>query len=397
MEMRMEMEKMMMKMKNFVVLGLVCAVVAGGVARGAEPNSEHVKNLTELLAIPSVSTNKEQNDRATAWMKDFLEKQGVWCAVETWPEDGRKILYAATRPGLKNPDYTIVTHLDVVDAPPEQFKPKLVGSRIYARGACDTKGAAYAAALILARLNGKASIGCVFSANEEIGGSTTGYMVDKGYGVPGKMVFVFDGGGSRHVIKSACKGCAYYKVTATGKSGHASRPKDCDNPIYKLARAALKIEAEYPFEKKGEWGNVAAVTIIGGGDSQNRIPEEASMTVNVRFVEEGGLEKERALIERITGLKTEFIRGTPAAVSRTDDPEFIRLKEYIARKRPEKPVEIARGNGANDSRYFPQFGKPMVGIGEILTHGAHADDEWIDVGTIDPQVDFVCAFLMNAE
>jgi hypothetical protein len=37
------------------------------------------------------------------------------------------MLYAATRPGLKKPDYTLVTHLDVVDVPAEQFKAKLVG------------------------------------------------------------------------------------------------------------------------------------------------------------------------------------------------------------------------------------------------------------------------------
>ena len=82
-------------------------------------------------------------------MQAFLEKRGVWCAVERWPKDGRKVLYAATRPGLKNPDYTIVTHLDVVDAPAGQFAPRLDGSKLYARGACDTKSLAYAAAKIL--------------------------------------------------------------------------------------------------------------------------------------------------------------------------------------------------------------------------------------------------------
>ena len=361
----------------------------------AAPNPEYVRDLTELLSIPSVSTDKAENDRAMEWMQAFLEKRGVWCAVENWPEDGRKVLYAATRPGLKNPDYTIVTHLDVVDGPAEQFKPKLVGSRLYGRGACDTKCVAYAAAKILERLNGKASVGCIFSANEELGGPSTGYMVGLGYGVPGKMVFVFDGGGAGNTINSACKGCAYYRITAFGKSGHASRPENCDNPFYKLARAALKIEAEYPFQKKGEWGNVAAVTIVHGGDSQNRIPESAEMTVNVRFTEDGGLEKERELLARLTGLKTELIRGTPAAVSNVNDPEFLRLKDFLAKRRPEKPVKITRSSGANDSRYFPQFGKPMVGVGGIATHGAHSDDEWIDLNTIDPHVDFMCDYLMG--
>ena len=44
-------------------------------------------------------------------------------------------------------------------APPEQFRPELKGTRIYARGADDTKVVALAAAQILARLNGRASVG----------------------------------------------------------------------------------------------------------------------------------------------------------------------------------------------------------------------------------------------
>ena len=371
---------------------IVCAFL-GITSAVAAPDPDYVRDLTELLSIPSVSDNKAENDRAIDWMQAFLERRGVWCAVEQWPGDGRKVLYAATSPGLKTPDYTIVTHLDVVDAPTEQFKPRLEGSRLYARGASDTKGVAYAAAKILERLNGQASVGCIFSSNEEVGGSTTGHMVGLGYGVPGKMVFVFDCGGKTNNVKTACKGCAYYRITAYGKSGHASRPQNCDNPFYKLARAALKIESEYPFQKPGEWGNVAAVTIVRGGDSQNRIPESAEMTVNVRFVEDGGLEKERQLLERLTGLKTELIRGTPAAVSNIEDPEFVRLKDFLSMRRPDSPVEIIRSPGANDSRYFPQFGRPMVGVGGIVDGGAHSDKEWIDLDTIGPQVDLMCDFM----
>ncbi len=50
--------------------------------------SQDVALLSELLAIPSVSRDIAQTDRAIAWMKDFLEKRGVWCAVETCPKDG---------------------------------------------------------------------------------------------------------------------------------------------------------------------------------------------------------------------------------------------------------------------------------------------------------------------
>ena len=357
---------------------------------------EAARDLAELLAIPSVSDDAVQVDRAIGWMRDWLEARGVWCAEEKSPEDGRRILYAATRKELKNPDYVLVTHLDVVEAPAAQFVPTRKGTRLFARGANDTKATAYAAARILARLNGKASVGCIFSANEEVGGSTTGHLVKLGYGVPGKMMLVFDGDGQPNVVRTACKGCAYYRVTATGRSGHASCPHEADNPIYRLARAALRIESEYPFQKPGEWGNVAAVTVIRGGDSRNRIPETAEMIVNIRFTEENGLERERAWLERVTGLKTELVRGSPAAVSREDDPEFLRLEAYLRTKRPDVPVKRIRGAGANDSRYFPQFGKPMVAFDGLRGAGSHSDCEYVDLASIAPYVDLVCGFIMES-
>jgi len=119
------------------------------------------------------------------------------------------------------------------------------------------------------------------------------------------------------------------------------------------------------------------------------------MTVNVRFVEEGGLEKERQLLEKITGLKAELIRGTPAAVSRTDDPEFVRLCEFVKARRPEKPLNLRRGSGANDSRYFPQFGKPMVGVGGVSLGNVHGVGEWVDLASLSAQVDFISDFIMG--
>ena len=57
--------------------------------RRAAPDQEYVRDLSELLSIPSVSSDKTANDRAIDRMQAFLEKRGVWCAVERWPEDGR--------------------------------------------------------------------------------------------------------------------------------------------------------------------------------------------------------------------------------------------------------------------------------------------------------------------
>ena len=365
-----------MKSIGLVLLGLfACAQLV------AADLKEDVALLTELLAIPSVSRDVVQTDRAIEWMRTFLERRGVWCAVETCPKDGRKVLYAATRKGLKNPDFTIVTHLDVVDAPAEMFKPRVEGNRLYARGASDTKSQAFCAARILELLNGKASVGCVFSSDEEIGSASTAHMVKLGYGIPGKMVFVLDAAQLRGDIRYACKGNAYYRVTATGRSGHSSLPETCDNALYRLAEAALKIRDKFPFQRPGEWGDVASVTIAQGGDAENRIPGVAEMTVNVRFVEPDGFERHRRTIEEITGLKTEFLRGTMPGIGPGDAPILLRFRDAVKRAYPERSCELTRARAATDARCFAQFGKPLPALG-MNQDGGHSDCEWCETTDI---------------
>ena len=362
------------------------------VSSGSTSGASDVAELSALLAIPSVSADIAQNDRAIDWMRNYLESRGVWCAVERLPADGRKILYAATRRGLKEPDYTIVTHLDVVDAPPEMFRPQVRDGRLFARGACDTKGNAFCAAKALCALNGRASVGCIFASDEEIGGTTTRHMVALGYGVPGKLVVTLDSAGFQPDISCACKGCGYYRVTAVGKSGHSSDPFSCDNPIYKLSEAALRIRDRFPFQKPGEWGDVASVTVVGGGGSANRIPETAEMTVNVRFVEPDGLERHRQTIADVTGLRTELIRGTPPGIGPSDSPELLRFREALKRAYPERSCRLVRSDAANDSRYFTQFGKALPTTGMNCT-GGHTACEWCEIADIVRFTRFLVEFL----
>ena len=379
---------------GFLSIAVAVALLAPAAVADGRLDGD-IAALSELLAIPSVSGDVAANDKAIEWMRGYLEAGGVWCAVETWPVDGRKILYAATRQGLKAPDYTLVTHLDVVAAPKEQFSPRLEGRRLHARGACDTKGNAFCAAKALIALNNSASVGCVFASDEEIGGNTTKHMVALGYGVPGRLVLTLDCTGPTRDIWTACKGNAYYRVTARGKSGHSSCPDKCVNPHYILAEAALRVRDRFPFQKPGEWGNVASVTVVSGGDSQNRIPETAEMTVNVRFVEPDGLERHRKTIADITGLDTELIRGTPPGIGPDDDPELFRLRDVLKAAYPDNPWRFVKMSAATDARYFTQFGKPLPMIGMDCA-GGHSDVEWVNVDDIPRFTAMLVEFLAGS-
>ena len=59
--------------------GVAALALASAMPVGAQaaPKQEYVRDLSELLSIPSVSSNRAENDKAIEWMKAFLEKRGV--------------------------------------------------------------------------------------------------------------------------------------------------------------------------------------------------------------------------------------------------------------------------------------------------------------------------------
>ena len=94
----------------------------------------------KLVAIPSVSANTKEVNRATRFVQDYLVKRGVLCTIETM-DDGREVLYAAVTPGKRH-DFVFAVHLDVV-APgkPSHFTVERKGrTRVEGRGVGDCKG-----------------------------------------------------------------------------------------------------------------------------------------------------------------------------------------------------------------------------------------------------------------
>ena len=172
-----------MKRLAFLIWALHAAAFAG-------LDVDFVKGL---IAIPSESRSIPECNRATAFLKGYLEERGVYCHVERTVE-GREALYASTVPG-KECDYAFVTHIDVVPAQsPEQYEPKIVGDEIYGRGACDTKVNAALIAQVLVELKGEASVGAFFATDEDgcVGSVPTCTMLRNAGYTPRKMVLVGD-------------------------------------------------------------------------------------------------------------------------------------------------------------------------------------------------------------
>ena len=348
----------------------------------------------KLVSIPSASADIAQVGRAQEAMKAHLEARGVSCTMETLPS-GRKVLYASTR-GEKNPDFILSVHLDVVPGNPGQYGLEREGDTVRGRGVRDCKGSCVAVARVLETLNGKASVGAIFGADEEIGGASTRFMVEKGYR-PRKMTIVADGPDWNR-IAYAQKGHVYFQVTARGKGGHSSRPWEADDSITRLARALAKLrdawDTAYPLPED-KWQDVLSVTFFGAdGGAFNRIPDEAKAVLNLRSIRPDSADKAEAFIRSVTGLEVKRLEFCQPFSSDPSHPLAVALRAAVRAHIPGEDIPFARMNAATDARCFHDCGVPVMVVA-IRGGGGHSADEWADLPSIDRLADILVDFLSS--
>ena len=346
--------------------------------------------LKDIVAIPSESAKPERVNEAMAFTRAYLEKRGVPSVTE---RDGeRDVLYASTRPG-KVQDYLLCVHLDVVPAPdPKMYEPRVSGDRLFGRGACDDKGNVAVAVQVLVDLLGKASVGVIFTADEEIGGMTTATMVARGYAAR-RFAIVIDAGAYK--VTFAQKGTSYITVRAVGKGGHSSQPWKLDNPIDKLVDAYARFRAAWPKPTDDHWCDIVSATMLSAGEARNRIPDAAEMTINLRFVSKDGVERICKALEDV-GLEIAQVvtTGVPVA-SDPSAPEIQRLLAAMRAKWPERKPALNKMLAATDARHFVGMGVPIAIVG-AEGGGAHAQSEWISLRCLDEYADLLERFVLDA-
>ena len=343
-----------------------------------------------LLRIPSVTDDIPQVNRAVAAMRAWLEARGLHCATESMP-DGREFLYASVVEGDRTPKLLLNAHLDVVPAAPEQFEPRVEDGNVAARGTSDCKGNALAIATALAALAGSgASVGAIFSSDEEEGGATTGEAVARGYRATGLAVVLDAGPWS---ITYSQKGILSLRLVAKGRGGHASEPWRFDNPIDRLFDGWTRLRAAWPAiaDEEGHWGDSLAATVVRAGAVHNQIPGEASMVANIRFVEPGAIPRIEAFVRETSGLEVEVLSTCEPVVCDADAPALAALREAMA-KAFGREIPMVRMHGATDARHFAGPGAAPVAMIGVEGWRCHDEGEGATLASIRAYADLLVSF-----
>ncbi len=199
-------------------------------------HDRYMKELTEFLAIPSISTNPENRkdmDSAASFVEQQLKSAGMR-NVKQYETKGNPVVYGEWLGAKGKPTVLIYGHYDVQPAEPldlwktDPFKAEIKGGKIFARGSADDKGQVFIHFKVLEAWLKTAgeipvNVKVIIEGEEEIGSTHLADFVKKN-----KKLLACDSilisdthmlGTAMPSITYALRGLTYLEVTVTSLNG----------------------------------------------------------------------------------------------------------------------------------------------------------------------------------
>ena len=333
---------------------------------------EIIKLTTELIKFETTQKKPEELKKCV----DFIAKQLPKNLHITKGINKGKPYIIATVKKTKTPKLLLTGHLDVVEAEPEQFKPKIKKGKIYGRGSIDMK-AGVAIITQLIKEEKEKDIGIMLTTDEEIGGEHgIGYLSKKW---KPKAVIATEPSKQEITIKE--KGVLHLKIKAKGKSAHGSRPWLGDNAIDKLIQKYQEIKKMFPKPNKNKWQITINLGFMKGGEAFNKIPDKAELGLDIRYTEKDDVNKLIKKIKRIKDIQVEIIEKQPMLNTDEKNPYMQKLKQ-AGQKIAKKEMKFKKETGASDIRYFAKKGIPSADFGPIGKN-YHGKNEWASIKSME--------------
>jgi acetylornithine deacetylase len=349
------------------------------------------RTLAELVAIDSTSTRS--NLPVVEILERRLQAMGFACERHRYAgEDGQEKVNLLGQRGAGPVHLALVGHTDCVPFDPA-WKEALTlterDSKLYGRGACDTKAFVACALVALERVPAASlsrTVGVRFTADEEMGCLGAKKLLDAGKG--GAKYAVIGEPTSLRPIR-ANKGYCLAEVEVLGKEGHSAYPESGASAIFRSARllhrlerwAATELEADVDLAFEPPFTTVNVGT-ISGGRAKNVIPGSCRWVVEWRPIPQQPV----SLVgEKLLELVAELKRDDPGfeahvRVTRSDrgvdTPASAELVQFLARESGQAPGTVAFGTEAPQ---LTALGAQSVVFGPGDIRVAHRTGEFVPI------------------
>jgi succinyl-diaminopimelate desuccinylase len=338
--------------------------------------------LAERLICYDTS-RPEELVAAAGFVKGWLESRGI--SVREVPHRGLPMLLADVGPEAHEgvPCVILHGHLDVVPGRPEQFHPRLEGDRLFGRGADDMKGGLAAMMCVLKEVERQDRVAVRFvcvpdEESEELDQRSIDALLAGGL----RGDFAITGEPTNLHIGVEAKGVLAMRIEVQGRAAHSSTPWLGENAVLKAIDVFRAIES-LPFSRESsDLFDRPSINLgrIQGGDAVNKVPDECTMAVDIRYLPGQDPHDILAQVREIPGVEVTrtFIHPT-VRVPRTE-VHVMALGESLKRSVPGEVLSVGR-DGASDAASFLAAGIPAVEFGPE-GGGHHGPDEWVSVSSL---------------
>lgn len=383
--------------------------------------------LKELIAIPSVNPMGRDvsgpeffETRVTEYLVKHLTDLGVPFEQVEVAAGRCNVLARLDSPGATR-TVLLDAHQDTVPvdgmtiAP---FEPVEKEGRLYGRGSCDVKGglASMLSAftrLVRERPTCRSNVVLSLTCDEEATSLGINHLTDswvtgraKYRLCPDRPDVAIVAEPTQLDIVVAHRGATRWKIRATGRACHSSRPNEGINAIYRMARVVRALE-DY-----AEWlpGSRPAHPLCGpatlsvgrieGGSSVNVVPDLCTIEVDRRVIPG---EENLAVIEELSEflrqrVDFELIHESPYCASPAlgDENNGGLAAELMSTIQSVVGVKTILGvpYGTHASR-FARAKVPSVVFGPGDIAQAHTKDEWIEVSQLDQAAEVYYRFCLG--
>ena len=392
-------------------------------------DKEAIQKLQTYIGVNT--TNPPGNEiRAAQWYAKIFKAEGIpYEIAESAP--GRASIVARLKGSGSEPALILLNHMDVVPVSREYWRVEpfagvIQDGYLWGRGSIDMKSLGIAqllAFLELHRLHVPLRRDVIFlgTADEEAGGNFgAGWVVkNRPQWISGAGFLLTEGAGSLadasgkpiyFGVGPTEKTPAWLKLTATGRSGHASIPIVDSAPNHLVAaldrlrqyrppleltppiEAMLRTHAPYepePWRTRladiksflaqpdaydlleqrpdllSRLTNTISITGLTGSNKVNIIPPEASAELDCRLLPGWTIDRWVAQIKSIIGdpsIRVDVILNFPPAVSSTDTPLFASIEKAVHSLDPGAGVVQTVDSGFTDSHFFRDHGITSYGF-----------------------------------
>jgi succinyl-diaminopimelate desuccinylase len=334
-----------------------------------------IRLTSELIHFRSTPDRPGRIAECADFVAAFLDRRDI--AYQRSENQGVPSIWVVPQAGFA--PVLLMSHLDVVDGPPEIFNPRVEGDRLWGRGSIDDKYAVALSLLLLEEFINRAGgdpsglpFGILITGDEEVGGRHGARAALKQ--IRADFAIALDGGSLGKIVIRE-KGILQLKLVCRGVAAHGARPWLGENAIEKLMADYSNIRGLFTAATPDHWHRTLNWGRVRAGEAANQVPDRAEAVLDIRYTEADDPQQLLADIRGAVAGEVEVLAQEPLFEG-GDSPYLERLRALV----PE--TEIGVEHGASDARFLSKHSIPGIVWGADGDMSQHSAQEHLNLPSV---------------